>query len=68
MGTITMPVPVLMDGKTVLVQFDVKTWEIPPALKDAWFEAELKRRLDEAEKLKAQQGGPTTAPATQQSR
>jgi hypothetical protein len=59
-GLATLPVPVQVGDKTVLLYLDVKGWQIPPELQNAWFEAELARRAAELEKQKA-----ATQPATQ---
>jgi proteasome lid subunit RPN8/RPN11 len=45
----TMPVPIQIGDKTVLMQLDVKAWDIPPDLRDAWFEAELQKRIAAAQ-------------------
>jgi proteasome lid subunit RPN8/RPN11 len=59
----TIPVPIPVGDKTVLLYLDVKGWQIPPELQNAWFEAELARRAAELEKQKA-----ATQPATQPSK
>lgn len=61
-GLATLPVPVNIGDKTVLLYLDVKGWQIPPELQNAWFEAELLRRAKELEKQKAATQ-PTSQPA-----
>jgi hypothetical protein len=66
-GVGTLEVPLQVNDKVVYLMVDVKGWKLPPGLQDDWFQAELKRRMTEAEKAKAQQGT-TTQPTTQQNR
>ena len=41
---LTMPVPLPIGDKLVTLHLDLKGWDVPPELRDAWFQAELKRR------------------------
>ena len=60
----TIPVPIMIGDKTVLLYLDVKGWQVPPELQNAWFEQELARRTAELEKQKAAAATqPTTKPA-----
>jgi len=59
-AVMTIPVPITVGDKTVLLYLDVKGWQVPPELQNAWFEQELARRTAELEKQKA-----ATQPSTQ---
>jgi len=58
----TLPVPVTIGDKMAVLYLDVKGWQVPPELQNAWFEQELVRRAAELEKQKAATQ-PTTKPA-----
>jgi len=59
----TIPVPIMIGDKTVLLYLDVKGWQVPPELQNAWFEAELARRTAELQKQK-----PATQPTSKPSK
>jgi hypothetical protein len=47
------PALIEIGGKPAIVYLEVKGWQVPPEVADSWFQAELKRRMDAAQKQNA---------------